>query len=164
MEEQSQQPALESRTVTPRKRGRPRKTVEPSGRIDPPTRTFKPGQSGQLTHGRPDRKYLLANPIDNLHGLRSKLDSGWQLVNGRPDGDKERVHSGSVDANGMVTFQGQVLIFMPLQEFEEQQRYKRELMLARHAKSRGPGGIDGVRSVADSEHPQGVPAQDWVQE
>lgn len=118
-------------------------------RADPPKRRFVMAVAGQVKNGRPDRKYLLANPNDEIHGLPIKLDQGWTRVNGNKDGDKERVNGGKVEADGRVTFQGQVLLFMPLEEYEARQAEMQELVKARHEKSRGKGGIDGLPGLQD---------------
>ncbi|HEY6008128.1 MAG TPA: hypothetical protein VIU40_07370 [Geobacteraceae bacterium] len=118
-------------------------------RADPPKRRFVMAQAGQVKNGRPDRKYLLCNPNDEVHGLPIKLDQGWTLVNGGKDGDKERIFGGKVDANGMVTFQGQVLVWMALADFEALQAERLQLVDARTSKSRGKGGIDGLPGLQD---------------
>ena len=122
-------------------------------RADPRARQYNPGVSGQIRHNRPDRAYLLANPMDNLHGLAMHLDSGWHKVNGGKDGDKERVHSGKTEANGDVTFEGQVLIWIEKDEYDFRMQRRQELIDAREAKIRAPGGIDSVIDV------DGNPAQ-----
>jgi hypothetical protein len=122
-------------------------TEQTPKRADPRKRGFVPTVTGTLRNGRPDRKYLLANPQDQLHGLPILLDRGWQKVNGGKDGDKERVNGGKGEADGSVSFQGQVLVWISLDDWNDQQEYKRSLEQARHAKSRAQGGIDGIRDV-----------------
>jgi hypothetical protein len=126
-------------------------------RADPRPRNYVPGQAGQLKAGttQANRKYLLANPADNLQGLTFHLDTGWHKVNGKKDGDPERVISGKVEANGDVTFQGQVLIWIELEEWEAREEYKRQAMAAREARKAAPGGLDGVMSA------EGEPATEW---
>jgi len=124
-------------------------------RADPRKRPLVSTQAGTLRFGRPDRKYKMANPNDPIHGLQIHLDRGWEKVNGSKDGDKERVNGGKVEANGTVSFQGQVLVWIPLEVFEADQDAKRQALQARHAKSRGKGGIDGIVDV------EGNPASDF---
>ena len=121
-------------------------------RVDPKTRRISPQDVGNLRFGNKDRKYMLANPNDDLFGLQMHLDSGWEKVNGQSE--KERVIGGRVEANGFVTFQGQVLIWLPLEEWLVREGIKRERNKAREAKRRAPGGEFGVRDA------EGNPAQD----
>lgn len=118
-------------------------------RADPPKRRLMTIDVGQVRNGRPDRKYMLANPNDDIHGLQMKLDQGWQKVNGGKDGDRERINGGRVEPSGLVTFQGQVLIWIDRAEFDGLQAEKLSLIEARHAKSRGKGGIDGLPNLQD---------------
>jgi hypothetical protein len=97
--------------------------------------------------------YKLANPGDMNHGLQIHLDSGWEKVNGRKDGDQERVFGGNVDASGLVTWNGQVLIWLDKAEFDEREAEKAVVRRAYEAKRNSPGGIDGVIDA------QGKPAQ-----
>jgi hypothetical protein len=107
---------------------------------------------GCLKNRRDDRAYLLANPNDDLHGLAFHLDSGWHEIRATKDGDKERINSGRVDANGRVTFQGQVLIWLEKDEHDLRAKDQQALVKAREKKKLAPGGIDGVVDA------QGVPA------
>jgi hypothetical protein len=113
-------------------------------RVDPRPRSVSRGQAGTLKFGRVDRAYLLANPNDDIHGLQFHLDSGWRKINGGKDGDKERVHSGRVDANGEVSYQGQVLIWIEKEEYDARQADMRATIKAREAKKQAPGGIDNI--------------------
>jgi hypothetical protein len=88
--------------------------------------------------------YKLANPNDSVHGLQIHLDTGWEKVNGRKDGDPERVFGGTVDPNGTVSFSGQVLIWLDKVEFNEREAEKATLRNARERQRNSPGGIDGV--------------------
>lgn len=124
-----------------------------SERVDPRTRRINPGQAGQVRNGRPDRVYKLANPNDSNHGLQIHLDTGWEKVNGRKDGDPERVFGGNVDPNGLVTFSGQVLIWLDKVEFDAREAEKAVIRNARERQRNAPGGID---SVTDAN---GNPAQ-----
>jgi len=87
------------------------------------------------------------------HGLQIHLDSGWEKVNGRKDGDPERVFGGGVDANGLVTWNGQVLIWLDKTEFGAREEEKAVLRNAYERKRNSPGGIDGVTDA------DGKPAQ-----
>jgi len=118
-------------------------------RADPPKRRLMTVEVGQVRNQRPDRVYKLANPADEIHGLPMKLDQGWSKVNGSKDGDKERVNGGKVEADGSVTFQGQVLIWFDLAEYEAFQADRLGLASARQARSRGKGGIDGLPGLQD---------------
>ena len=111
-------------------------------RVDPKTRRCSPGQAGHLRDKNPEYKYLLANPADDLHGLQMHIDTGWEKVHS--SSDKVRVIGGKVDANGTVSFQGQVLIRIPLEEYEARQADIANAMKARENRRNGPGGIDGV--------------------
>ena len=122
-------------------------------RVDPRTRRINPGQAGQVRNGRPDRVYKLANPNDMNHGLQIHLDSGWEKISGRKDGDQERVCGGNVDANGLVTWNGQVLIWLDKNEFNEREAEKAVIRAAYEKKRNSPGGIDGVTDA------NGKPAQ-----
>jgi hypothetical protein len=113
-------------------------------RVDPKTRRIATGQAGHLRNGRADRAYKLANPLDENFGLQIHLDMGWEKINGGKDGDKERVAGGRVDANGTVSFNGQVLIWLPKDESDAREADKRDIMKAREQKRNGPGGIDSV--------------------
>lgn len=126
----------------------------PSKRADPRPRTNNPGLPGHLLHRRNDRAYLLANPNDNIFGLAMHLDSGWTKVNGGKDGDKERVHSGKVEADGTVSFQGQVLIYLEKADYDRREAAKHALTEQRTAMKKAPGGPDGIVDV------DGTPAQD----
>ena len=44
-------------------------------RVDPKNRRVSPQDVGNLRFGRPDRKYMLANPNDDLFGLQMHLDT-----------------------------------------------------------------------------------------
>jgi len=113
-------------------------------RADPTKRTLVPPTPGAVRNGRPDRKYMLANPGDEIHGLAMKLETGWTAIDGGPDKDKERIFGGAVDPNnGRVTFQGQVLIWKPLDVWTAEQNQKRALERARIAKSRSKNGLEG---------------------
>jgi hypothetical protein len=114
-------------------------------RPDPRPRKHVPGLSGTVINTRPDRKYLLAYPNDPVTGLAGHLDNGWHRVNHRED--KERIHSGSLDPNGDVTFQGMILIYIEKDIWDEIQEDKQAVLRAREAKSRGPGGIDNLMDV-----------------
>ena len=122
-------------------------------RVDPRLRRVNPGQAGQVRNGRADRVYKLANPSDMNHGLQIHLDSGWEKINGRKDGDPERVFGGGVDANGLVTWNGQVLIWLDKTEFDAREEEKAVLRNAYERKRNSPGGIDGVTDA------DGKPAQ-----
>lgn len=121
-------------------------------RVDPKTRRISPQDVGNLRFGNPNRKYMLANPNDDLFGLQMHLDTGWEKVNGQSE--KERVIGGRVEGNGMVSFQGQVLIWLPLEEWHAREAEKAQRNRAREAKRRAPGGEFGVKDA------EGNPAQD----
>jgi len=121
-------------------------------RVDPKTRRVSPQDVGNLRFGRPDRKYMLANPNDDLFGLQMHLDTGWEKVNGQSE--KERIVAGRVEGNGLVTFQGQVLIWLPMEEWNAREAEKKARNQAREAKRKAPGGEFGVRDA------EGNPAQD----
>ena len=121
-------------------------------RVDPKTRRISPQDVGNLRFGNPNRKYMLANPNDDLFGLQMHLDTGWEKVNGQSE--KERVIGGRVEGNGMVSFQGQVLIWLPLEEWQAREAEKAQRNRAREAKRRAPGGEFGVKDA------EGNPAQD----
>ena len=121
-------------------------------RVDPKTRRISPQDVGNLRFGNPNRKYMLANPNDDLFGLQMHLDTGWEKVNGQSE--KERVIGGRVEGNGMVSFQGQVLIWLPLEEWQASEAEKAQRNRAREAKRRAPGGEFGVKDA------EGNPAQD----
>ena len=121
-------------------------------RVDPKTRRISPQDVGNLRFGNPNRKYMLANPNDDLFGLQMHLDTGWEKVNGQSE--KERVIGGRVEGNGMVSFQGQVLIWLPLEEWQARVAEKAQRNRAREAKRRAPGGEFGVKDA------EGNPAQD----
>jgi len=121
-------------------------------RVDPKNRRVSPQDVGNLRFGRPDRKYMLANPNDDLFGLQMHLDTGWEKVNGQSE--KERIVAGRVEGNGLVTFQGQVLIWLPMEEWNAREAEKKARNQAREAKRRAPGGEFGVRDA------EGNPAQD----
>ena len=121
-------------------------------RVDPKTRRISPQDVGNLRFGNPNRKYMLANPNDDLFGLQMHLDTGWEKVNGQSE--KERVIGGRVESNGMVSFQGQVLIWLPLEEWQAREAEKAQRNRAREAKRRAPGGEFGVKDA------EGNPAQD----
>ena len=121
-------------------------------RVDPKNRRVSPQDVGNLRFGRPDRKYMLANPNDDLFGLQMHLDTGWEKVNGQSE--KERIVAGRVEGNGLVTFQGQVLIWLPMEEWTAREAEKKARNQAREAKRRAPGGEFGVRDA------EGNPAQD----
>ena len=69
---------------------------------------------------------------------------GWEKINGRKDGDKERIAGGRVDENGTVSFNGQVLIWLPKDEHDAREADKQSLMKAREKQRNSPGGIDNV--------------------
>jgi len=121
-------------------------------RVDPKTRRISPQDVGNLRFGNPNRKYMLANPNDDLFGLQMHLDTGWEKVNGQSE--KERVIGGRVEGNGMGSFQGQVLIWLPLEEWQAREAEKAQRNRAREAKRRAPGGEFGVKDA------EGNPAQD----
>jgi len=121
-------------------------------RVDPKNRRVSPQDVGNLRFGRPDRKYMLANPNDDLFGLQMHLDTGWEKVNGQSE--KERIVAGRVEGNGLVTFQGQVLIWLPMEEWNAREAEKKARNQAREAKRKAPGGEFGVRDA------EGNPAQD----
>jgi hypothetical protein len=97
--------------------------------------------------------YKLANPGDPNHGLQIHLDTGWEKVNGVKGGDPERIFGGNVDANGLVSFNGQVLIWLDKVEFNEREAEKAVIRQAREVRRNSPGGIDGVTDA------NGAPAQ-----
>jgi hypothetical protein len=115
-----------------------------AGRVDPKTLRLAPGQAGQLRNGRGDRAYKLANPLDENFGLQIHLDTGWEKINGGKDGDKERIAGGRVDDNGTVSFNGQVLIWLPKEEADGREADKMAVLRAREQKRNSPGGIDSV--------------------
>jgi len=119
-------------------------------RTDPPRRTSA-AQAGDFRHLHPDRKYVLANPVDYLHGLQVHLDNDWQKVNGKSD--KERVVGGKVEDNGDVTYQGLILIWLKAAEWEAREEGKKHLRQSREAKKHAPGGLDGIVKL------DGKPAQ-----
>lgn len=121
-------------------------------RVDPKTRRVSPQDVGNLRFGNPNRKYMLANPNDDLFGLQMHLDTGWEKVNGQSE--KERIIAGRVEGNGLVTFQGQVLIWLPMEEWNAREAEKKARNQAREAKRKAPGGEFGVRDA------EGNPAQD----
>ena len=121
-------------------------------RVDPKARRISPQDVGNLRFCNPNRKYMLANPNDDLFGLQMHLDTGWEKVNGQSE--KERVIGGRVEGNGMVSFQGQVLIWLPLEEWQEREAEKAQRNRAREAKRKAPGGEFGVKDA------EGNPAQD----
>ena len=121
-------------------------------RVDPKTRRVSPQDMGNLRNGRPDRRYMLANPNDDLFGLQIHLDTGWEKINGASE--KERIVGGRVEANGLVTYQGQVLIWLPLEEWTEREALKKGRNQAREAKRKTPGGEFGVTDAL------GHPVQD----
>ena len=121
-------------------------------RVDPKTRRVSPQDVGSLRFGNPNRKYMLANPNDDLFGLQMHLDTGWEKVNGQSE--KERIIAGRVEGNGLVTFQGQVLIWLPMEEWNAREAEKKARNQAREAKRKAPGGEFGVRDA------EGNPAQD----
>lgn len=132
--------------------------ANPQKRADPRPRTNNPGLPGQLRNGRPDRAYLLANPSDDRFGLAMHLDSGWSKVmtsGGGKDGDKERVHSGRIESDGSVTYQGQVLIWLDREEYDRREKTKQSLVKARDARKLAPGGPDGIVNT------EGKPASNW---
>ena len=91
-------------------------TAQTTERADPKTKRLLPGQAGHLRFGRPERVYKLANPADENFGLQIHLDMGWEKINGGKDGDKERIAGGRVNPDGSVSFNGQVLIWLPKEE------------------------------------------------
>jgi len=95
---------------------------------------------------------MLATPNHARFGLQMHLDTGWEKVNGQSE--KERVIGGRVESNGMVSFQGQVLIWLPLEEWQAREAEKAQRNRAREAKRRAPGGEFGVKDA------EGNPAQD----
>jgi hypothetical protein len=109
-----------------------------------------PASAGLVKNKRDDRAYLYANPNDDLQGLSFHLDNGWHEINASKD--KERANSGRQDANGRITFQGNVLIWLEKEEFDQRAKDRDALIRARDAKKRAPGGIDGIVDA------QGVPA------
>jgi len=120
-------------------------TVE---RADPRTRRAAPGQSGQLKNGKPDKQYKLANPNDDIHGLQFHLDTGWEKLFVDPkDRNGERVVGGRVHPDGMISFGGQILIWLPKEEWEAREAEKKSVLMARESKRKAPGGIDSVRSA-----------------
>ena len=121
-------------------------------RVDPKTRRVSPQDVGNLRFGNPNRKYMLANPNDDLFGLQMHLDTGWEKVNGQSE--KERIIAGRLEGNGLVTFQGQVLIWLPMEEWNAREAEKKARNQAREAKRKAPGGEFGVRDA------EGNPAQD----
>jgi hypothetical protein len=122
-------------------------TAQTTERADPKTKRLLPGQAGHLRFGRPERVYKLANPADENFGLQIHLDMGWEKINGGKDGDKERIAGGRVNPDGSVSFNGQVLIWLPKEEHDAREADKRALIAAREKKRNSPGGIDGVTDV-----------------
>lgn len=122
---QAQQPASE-----PRKDPRPRRS---RGRI------------ATVTNQRPDRRYVLVNPADQLSGLAKHLDDGWTKIDAKSD--KERVSCGRVSPDGEVSFEGQILLWIDAEEYEARIQDAAQIVKARDAKAAAPGGIDNVKAV-----------------
>lgn len=124
-------------------------------RKDPRPRRRGRGQDGQVQNKHPDRSYILANPAERRFGLAKKLEEGWTRVNHK-SGDKERVFCGNLEDNGDVTFEGQVLLWLPKVEHEARLADGQEIVKARDAKAKSRGGIDGNLRGA-----QGQPAMNY---
>ena len=124
--------------------GQPQQQAEP--RKDPKPRRRGRGQDGQVKNQQPDRAYIMANPAESRFGLAKKLEEGWTKVNHK-SGDKERVFCGKLEDNGDVTFEGQVLIWILKEDHDSRLADGQEIVRAREAQSKAPGGIDGVRGA-----------------
>jgi hypothetical protein len=112
------------------------------------------GEPGYVRNARPDRAYKLANPLDDRSGLPRLIDKEWTKIDATKD--KERVYSGRVMDNGDVSYLGQILVWLPKEKYEEYQAEKQRLGDMRFTKSRGAGGIDGVKGL------DGRPASDII--
>jgi len=115
---------------------------ESAPRKDPRKRRWIPGVSGTVKNKEPDREYVMGNPNDQLFGLPRLLEDGWTKVNHTRD--KERVHSGRLEENGDVSFQGQVLCWISKEDFQDRLDACQDVVKAREAKANRPGGIDGI--------------------
>jgi hypothetical protein len=130
-------------------------TQQAESRKDPKPRRRGRGQDGQVKNRQPDRAYIMANPAESRFGLAKKLEEGWTKVNHK-GGDKERVFCGKLEENGDVTFEGQVLLWISKDEHEAMLADAHDIVVARDAQAKQPGGIDGVRS-ADGRLAQNYP-------
>lgn len=119
-------------------------TAAQETRKDPRPR-YQPGEVGNIKNGRPDRRYKLANPNDDLHGLAMHIDTGWEKVSAKSD--KERIIGGREEANGSVTYQGQVLLWLPTDEYEAREQEKRDRINAREQKRATPAGEFGLHDA-----------------
>lgn len=116
-------------------------------RKDPRPRRRGRGQDGQVKNQHPDRAYIFANPGESRFGLAKKLEEGWTRVNHK-SGDKERVFCGKLEDNGDVTFEGQVLLWLPKEEQDARLADGQEIVRAQsqtHAKVQG--SLNGGRGA-----------------
>lgn len=117
---------------------------DPGKRVDPPRRQrIKAQDMGIVLNQSTERKYLLANPTCEHTGLQPMLTMGWYRVN--HNSDPERIAGGRLETNGDVTWKGQVLIWLPIEEYNEIIGQQRDIMRAREATRDRPGGMVGAQ-------------------
>jgi hypothetical protein len=105
------------------------------------------GFPGTVLNQRKDRRYFIANPTDEHTscGMKACLDVGWIRADHRKD--KERLHSGSVQDNGDVTWKGQVLLWLPKEKYERIYAEVTQATAELAVRTHGPGGHNGVVDV-----------------
>lgn len=122
--------------------------AEPEQRPEPTVLRSLLGQPGTPLNTRKDRVYFVANPSDQRSslGLQTLLDSGWHRVNHKK-GDVERLRGGATQANGDVTWMGQVLLWISLEDYKAINQEIEQGTAELFERVRGPGGVGQVVDV-----------------
>lgn len=111
-------------------------------RFDPPSRSADGFRAhDRLKNADPKRKYVYADPNNQLQGVQFYLENGYVIEKVRPGGPLPA--GGTSAAEGAnVTWMGQLLMSKPLEEWEAQYQESQATATAWETRMRMRSGVD----------------------